>query len=92
MTVACDGQPSRRLLWAAQDYADVEQDTNQLLMECGLSPRPAGRLWLLRPPQAFATMHAVVGFMLAGARDAGPPIMASRDLVVHVTNHLDRLG
>ncbi|WP_423804960.1 DUF5956 family protein [Nocardioides salarius] len=39
-TRLCDGGPLERLPWTAADYADIENDTNALLAELGLPPRP----------------------------------------------------
>lgn len=37
--------------WTAADYADYEDEMNNLLRRLGVPARPAGRIWLLRGPE-----------------------------------------
>jgi hypothetical protein len=89
-TVSCDGEPARRFPWSAADHAEVETDINDLLGECGLPPRPAGRVWLLRPPGDL-TLDDVLGRLLTAAQAAGDDVMASPAFVEHVDAELTRL-
>lgn len=60
-----------RLPWTAAEYAETEDDTNRALADLGLPPRPAGRIWLLRPPATYPTAQAVLDDVWAGWVD-GP--------------------
>jgi len=75
--VSCNGQPSRRVPWSTWDYVEMEADANALLADCGFDPRPAGRLWLLRPPGQFANLEAVLKHLADAANQAGLPVYAN---------------
>lgn len=60
-----------RLPWTTAEYADIESDTNGSLADLGLPPRPAGRIWLLRPPPNYQSAQAVLDDLWSGWRD-GP--------------------
>lgn len=62
---------SERLPWTAAEYAEIEDDTNGALSDLGLPPRPAGRIWLLRPPSRYRTAQAVLDELWEGWID-GP--------------------
>ena len=57
---AVDGEPSagKQQMWPTWEYAEVEMAANSSLSDLGLPHRPAGRLWLLRPPSRFAALDA----------------------------------
>jgi len=101
--VWCDDEPPRREPWSWQVADEVEADMNALLAQCGLPPRPAGRLWLLRPPAGFATLDDALRELLRRAEVSGAPIMACPQFVAaaddaleflfnhgHATSHSDR--
>ena len=69
----------------------MESDANGLLAECGLPARPAGRLWLLQPPQGFVSLDATLSRLVKSAKDAGLDILANPALVQHVQRDLDGL-
>ncbi|QWC85225.1 hypothetical protein KLP28_00010 [Nocardioidaceae bacterium] len=54
------GTEGRRALWPAKEYAEVEWSANSSLAELGLPARPAGHIWLLRPPAAYADLDAAL--------------------------------
>jgi Family of unknown function (DUF5956) len=82
-----DGR-TERLPWTAAEYADLEDDTNALLRELGLPPRPAGRIWLLRAPEPYASAHAVLEDVWAGWLASGGPATATAELVEHTQSRL----
>jgi hypothetical protein len=45
-------------------YAEVESDCNGLLAEAEVPPRPANRLWLLKPPSSDISVRAVLDHVL----------------------------
>ncbi|MQA09892.1 MAG: hypothetical protein GEU98_15335 [Pseudonocardiaceae bacterium] len=51
---------SRTRPWPDEVYAEVEADSNTLMAEAGIAPRPRGRLWLLHPPAGRRTLDAVL--------------------------------
>jgi hypothetical protein len=71
--------------WSAWDHAEVEGDTNTLLSEAGLPPRPFGRLWLLRPPPGFDELDDAVDAVISGAAAAGVPLRLCAELVAWTT-------
>jgi hypothetical protein len=77
--------------WSAADHAEVEADINALLAKCGIPSRPAGRLWLLRPPPGYPALDAVLRHLVAAADAADIEVMASPKLVAHVNAELQRL-
>ena len=74
--------------WSAADYADIEADINATLDTYGVPPRPAGRVWLLRPPPGFACLDDVLGHLLAVATAVGDDMMPTRSLAAHVDREL----
>ena len=90
-TIVCDGQPPRRVASSAWDYAAGEADVNRLLAECGLPPRPFGRLWLLRPPPGFATLDDALHHLTVRALADGEDLMASAGFVRAVGREVARL-
>lgn len=89
--VRCDDEPPRREPWSTQDADEVEADMSDLLAQCGLSHRPAGRLWLLRPPAGFATLDDTLRQLIRRAEAAGAPIMACPQFVAAVDDALEFL-
>lgn len=86
--VSCDHEPARREPWTSQDVDEVEADMNDLLAGCGLPPRPAGRLWLLRPPAGFAALDDALRELIRRGEAAGAPIMACPQFVAAVDDAL----
>jgi hypothetical protein len=41
-------------------HAEVEDDVDALLVEAGVTGRPRGRLWLLKPPPGYASVDALL--------------------------------
>lgn len=85
------GEPIRRAPWSTWDYADIEADANTLLAECGLPPRPFGRLWLLRPPPRFGSMDEVLDHLSDHAVASGEQIMVTPGFVRVVADEVRRL-
>lgn len=46
--------------WTAADYADYEDEMNNLLRRLGVPARPAGRIWLLRGPEPARSAQDVL--------------------------------
>lgn len=86
-----NGGPLERLPWTAADYADNENDTNALLAELGLSARPAGRIWLLRPPEPYETVQDVLDDIWAGWQASGGPAMATPEFVHYAQSRLQEI-
>jgi hypothetical protein len=80
-----DGR-SERLPWTAAEYAEIEVDTNRSLADLGLPPRPAGRIWLLRPPPRHRSAQAVLDDVWAGWVD-GPDTTTPR-FVAYIESRL----
>lgn len=76
LTEWCTGQEPRTLAWSPDVAAEIEHDLNEILVQCGLPPRPPGRLWLLRLPPGFPTLEAVLTELIARADAEGAPLMA----------------
>jgi hypothetical protein len=74
----CNGEPTRTLPWSTADYVEMESDANWFIAECGLPPRPPGRLWLLRPPRGFISLDSTLTWLVESAKEAGLDIMANR--------------
>jgi len=53
------GGPVCRHPWTAGMHFDAERDANKMLVAAGLPPRPAGRLWVLRPAARFPDLDSV---------------------------------
>ena len=85
------GQELRRRPWSTWVYADIEADTNALLRECGLPPRPFGRVWLLRPPPGFASLAEVLDHLSDHAVASGQEITVTPGFVRVVADEVRRL-
>lgn len=70
-----DGQVVERVPWSADVFDEVESDLNALLVEAEVPPRPAGRLWLLKPPSALLSVQDVIDRMIA------PTLVADSEIV-----------
>lgn len=90
-TLSCSDQPAGRVPWSTAEYADFEQSMNVVLSECGLTDRPAGRVWLLRPPADFDSVQGCLQELENSARAAGLAMEASPALVNHIAAELRRL-
>lgn len=80
-TMSSPGGPVHRYPWTVWDHAEMERDTNDMLVAAGLEPRPAGRLWLLRPPARFADLEAALDELTRRAVAEGAEPMLSTELV-----------
>ncbi len=80
--VTCTGAPPVSIPWSAWDHVEGERDVNELLVESGVPPRPAGRVWLLRPPPGWPDLDTVLRSVTGAADAAGvegacsPPFVA----------------
>lgn len=81
---SADGSPTGRVPWSTWDYFETEADTNGFLRDCGFPARPAGRLWLLRPPPGFASLDDVLRHLAKTAEAAGLELYAHPDFANHV--------
>lgn len=77
MSVSCNDEPPTEIPWNAADYAAAEDDVNALLATCGISPRPFGRIWLVRTKHK--AMDELTQELLESAAAAGIGAMASRE-------------
>lgn len=89
--ISCHGEPSERVPWTAADYAEVESDINELLRECSIPERPAGRLWLLKPPPGHRSIRETLDYLASSAESAGIPFMASAEFAAQAQQELKRL-
>lgn len=89
-TVTDGDGPPRLVPWATADYAEMETSTNLLLMDCGIPPRPAGRVWLLKPPHRTPSLGHVLDSLMRDAEDVGLEVMASPEFVALVDEGLRR--
>jgi hypothetical protein len=90
-TVSGERGPSGRVPWCTALYAEIESDINRLLAECGIPPRPAGRLWLLRPPPGFDSVGMALDQISAAAEVNGEDIMVSARFAAHAKREIRRL-
>lgn len=90
MAVTHGSGPTRQVPWATADYAEMEMSANLLLAECGIPPRPAGRIWLLRPPPSSPSLQDVLDELTDDADSAGLRLMASPEFVSLVSEGLRR--
>ena len=88
LTKTCDGGPLERLPWSTADYARHEKDTNRLLAELGLPARPAGRIWVLRAPEPYATPQDILDEIWAGWQASGGPAMATPRFVEYAQDRV----
>ena len=56
-----------------------------------MPPRPAGRIWLLRPPAGYATVDEVLNEMRTGWQASGGSSMATAQLVAYAEARLGEL-
>ncbi|MFJ7272644.1 DUF5956 family protein [Streptomyces sp. NPDC099050] len=56
-----------------------ERDANADLARVGIPPRPAGRVWLLRPLGGFKDVEGVLDHLCAGAEAQGVPVGLSAE-------------
>ena len=88
MQVSCADGAIRVLPWSTTDYFEMESDANRTLAECGLPSRPAGRLWLLKPPPGQPSLLHTLSALVASARRAGLQVRWSCEFVKHVQREL----
>lgn len=79
-TFCSDGTRSRKP-WTAGNYFDRENDINNYLAEAGLPPRPAGRLWVLKPPARFPDLDSVFKEFTRRIAAEGANFMLSAEVV-----------
>ena len=91
LTRQCDDGPLERLPWTTADYAEDENDTNAFLAELRLPARPAGRIWLLRAPEPYATAQDVLDDFWAGWNASGGPGMATPEFVQYAQRRLHEI-
>lgn len=81
----CDGKVERQP-WPTAIYFEIEESTNDFLAQAGVLPRPPGRIWLLRPPDGWASPDEFLD-------DVGERWVAAGNLdtlspgLVHFTRH-----
>ena len=71
--------------WTQTDHDTYEIDINVLLGEGRVPPRPAGRIWLLRPPPGFSSLDEAVDHLQRRAREAGVDLGLVPELVAVLT-------
>lgn len=91
MRVSCNGEPPRVVPWSTADYFEVEADANELLAQCGLPPRPGGRLWLLKSPSDASSLENLLSLLVQSANEIGLDTLASAPFVEHVQWVLPKL-
>jgi hypothetical protein len=62
----CEDRPVERVPWSAADYFEIEDDYNRVLDQYRVPSRPAGRIWVLRPPAGFTTIDDVLSDIWSG--------------------------
>ncbi|GAA2734273.1 hypothetical protein GCM10009867_14020 [Pedococcus aerophilus] len=72
------------LPWSTADYLDMEAHELSVLRALGLPPRPAGRVWLLRPPPGCRDLDDTLRRVTDAAHAAGVPTELTREFVDHV--------
>lgn len=85
-----DGTPFR-LPWSTADYFEIEADYNGFLATCGVPPRPAGRVWLLKPPPGFADLDSALLHLGAAATAAGLELGLSAESAALARGEIARL-
>ncbi|MDJ0384493.1 DUF5956 family protein [Streptomyces sp. G-G2] len=77
---------------ADADLHDLDTEAETALSALALPPRPASRLWLLRPVGPFADLEAVLAHLRAVADEREVPLdRASKPLMELVRRELDAL-
>lgn len=87
--VRCQGELPQTFPWPAVQYFREEAYMNELLADCGVAPRPAGRLWLLRPPSGYSTLSALLRPIVESAEEVGIRVVPGRAYFEHVHDALD---
>lgn len=90
-SISCTGEPPRVVPWSTADYFEMEADANELLTECGLPPRPGGRLWLLKPPPALPSLESTLTLLVRSANEHGMEAMATPAFVKRVQRDLPEI-
>jgi len=86
-----DGRPPQTLPWPTSTYFEIEADMNSCLEECGVGPRPPGRIWLLRLPPGTGPLHDVLVGISRSADAAGLDIMCTTAFAEHTQRELQRI-
>jgi hypothetical protein len=79
------------LPWGAADYFEVEASEQEVIHSYGLSPRPTGRVWLLRPPPAVSNLDRTLRLLSDAARSAGVATDVTPEFFDHSVRTLDAL-
>lgn len=79
------------LPWGAADYFEVEASEQEVIRSYGLSPRPPGRVWLLRPPPAVSDMEQTLQLLSDGAESAGVVADVTPEFLDHTVRTLRAL-
>ena len=87
--ISCSGAPSTDVPWSAWDYFEHERDINELLTASSVPPRPAGRLWLLRTPEAFRDLDSTIDSLAESAVRVEIALCCSQDFVEFVETSID---
>ncbi|NEW73292.1 DUF5956 family protein [Streptomyces rhizosphaericus] len=86
-------QPRRPIRWTPALLAEQEEEANAELEDIGVpTPRPAGRIWFLRPFAGFTSVEDMLGHLNQTARSAGVQPMLSERFVALVAEELRRLA
>jgi len=80
-TISCSGSDPVTLPWSAWDFFEVEREINDMLVDSGVPPRPAGLLWLLRPPHLFGRVEDVLTHLTDQAQAGDVPVMCCPSFV-----------
>ncbi|MET9697075.1 DUF5956 family protein [Streptomyces sp. NPDC006529] len=75
----------------AADLHGMDAEADATLAGLGLPPRPAGRLWLLRPVGPFEDLEAVLGHLYAVAAERAVEPAATRAFMELVRDELTAL-
>lgn len=89
--VVSDDQPPIRQPWVTEDYFELEAEVNDLLKSCGFAARPAGRIWLWRPPSTTGSLDATLESLTTAGSAAGCDPLASTSFATVVEHELARL-
>lgn len=90
-SMVCDEGPVQRMPWSTWTYLRTEAEANETLHECGLPPRPPGRVWLLRPPPAFASLSLTLQHLAKSAEQDGILLYPHKAFAVHVARGVEQL-
>lgn len=78
-SLSFEGATSRRVDWRDHDYAERDADYASLCRQAGVTERPAGRLWLLRPPTPW-TVEQILEQVVQELTGTGAPFRPSSAL------------